>query len=604
MMGAASWTSWLVDSFIAFSALLLLVLVLRRPVARWFGPEAAYMLWALPALRWLMPPLALESLGLSSLIGWSSDTPHTATVTNNIAATDAAVTGPASSGTTLTGQAVTSQVAIDTPLSYGSITDLTSFLPALWLAGVVGLFALLIRHHFKIMAKIKADADPLGNIGKVALYESGVPTSPIASGLFDRSIFIPQSIRHWPDDVQRMAVAHEMTHHGAHHLIHNSIALALLCLNWFNPLAWLAARAFVVDQEADCDARTIAKYQFDRAHYATMLLEAAKVGRAPAWTLAPHAHLIPRKALVARIRRISMNKNDRTLRFAGYGLAIATGIALLPLTASMAVADDKTIENSVSIASTNGGPATIRISGGGEPVFRRNVSYKGKTYALWSDRDMSDAEVRHQFEQSEKAVAAADDAMRKADVAMGEAERARGEAEAVAGEAEAAAGKAEAQAAWAEEEATRHAGQGHSAEAARQAAQEARQAVAEARRDAHQARREAAEDARQAGEEARRDAEQSRREALEDARASQTEARAEAIASANGARAMAISSARAESIRARAMGQAEAARIRADAARNAVASVDWNGVRASVNAGVDGATAAVRNTRTDSAVTE
>ena len=68
-----SWSLWLVDSFIAFSALLLLVLILRRPVARWFGPEAAYLLWALPALRWLMPPLAFERLGLTPIATWFSD---------------------------------------------------------------------------------------------------------------------------------------------------------------------------------------------------------------------------------------------------------------------------------------------------------------------------------------------------------------------------------------------------------------------------------------------------------------------------------------------------------------------------------------------------
>lgn len=577
----ANWTGWLVDSFIAFSALLLLVLILRRPVARWFGPEVAYMLWALPALRWLMPPLALESLGLSSIISWPGEAPPPSTPVA-MTATDVAA-------------AATTAATTNAPAQ--SVIDLAPLLPALWLAGAVGLFALLIRHHVQVMARLKAHADPLGNIGKVALYESGLSTTPIASGLFDRSIFIPQSIRHWPDDVQRMAVAHEMTHHRSHHLIHNSIALALLCLNWFNPLAWLAARAFVVDQEADCDARTIDKYQFDRAHYAAMLLEAAKVGRAPAWALAPHAHLIPRKALVARIRRISMNKNDRTLRFAGYGLAIIAGIALLPLTASIAEADDKTIENSVAIASTNGGPATIRISGGGEPTYRRNVSYKGKTYALWSDREMSDAEVRRQFEQSEKAVAAADDAMRDADAAMREADRARGDAEAVGGRAEEAARKAEAQAAWAEEEAQRRAGEGEAS------ATEARRAAAEARREAEQARQEAERETRQAVAEARREAEQTRREAQQHARQAaweaQVEARAEARAAAAEARAEARTEARAEAIRARAEAQAETARIRADAARNTVMSVDWDGMRASVNAGTDGVNAAARAIRVD-----
>ena len=44
---------------LAVSAAVALVLLLRRPVARHFGPEAAYALWAVPAARLILPPLTL-----------------------------------------------------------------------------------------------------------------------------------------------------------------------------------------------------------------------------------------------------------------------------------------------------------------------------------------------------------------------------------------------------------------------------------------------------------------------------------------------------------------------------------------------------------------
>jgi hypothetical protein len=37
-------------------ALLLIVLVLRRPVARQFGAGVVYLLWAIPAARFFLPP--------------------------------------------------------------------------------------------------------------------------------------------------------------------------------------------------------------------------------------------------------------------------------------------------------------------------------------------------------------------------------------------------------------------------------------------------------------------------------------------------------------------------------------------------------------------
>ena len=45
------------QALIASSLLMLLVLVLRDPVRRAFGPSVAYALWALPVLRLFLPPL-------------------------------------------------------------------------------------------------------------------------------------------------------------------------------------------------------------------------------------------------------------------------------------------------------------------------------------------------------------------------------------------------------------------------------------------------------------------------------------------------------------------------------------------------------------------
>ena len=50
-------TGWLAQTLFSSTLLMLLVLALRRPVARLFGARMAYALWALPLLRMLMPPL-------------------------------------------------------------------------------------------------------------------------------------------------------------------------------------------------------------------------------------------------------------------------------------------------------------------------------------------------------------------------------------------------------------------------------------------------------------------------------------------------------------------------------------------------------------------
>ena len=53
-------TGVLVHTLVWTGVLIALVLLVRRPVARWCGPQVAYALWALPMLRLVLPlPLAL-----------------------------------------------------------------------------------------------------------------------------------------------------------------------------------------------------------------------------------------------------------------------------------------------------------------------------------------------------------------------------------------------------------------------------------------------------------------------------------------------------------------------------------------------------------------
>src|SRR5688572_25961129 len=54
-------SGWLIDTVLYTGLLIGLVLALRRPVGRFFGPQLAYALWALPFLRLLLPPIVLPA---------------------------------------------------------------------------------------------------------------------------------------------------------------------------------------------------------------------------------------------------------------------------------------------------------------------------------------------------------------------------------------------------------------------------------------------------------------------------------------------------------------------------------------------------------------
>ena len=45
------------DTLVTTAVLVLMILLIRKPFARHFGPGLTYALWAVPALRLLLPPL-------------------------------------------------------------------------------------------------------------------------------------------------------------------------------------------------------------------------------------------------------------------------------------------------------------------------------------------------------------------------------------------------------------------------------------------------------------------------------------------------------------------------------------------------------------------
>jgi beta-lactamase regulating signal transducer with metallopeptidase domain len=73
-------------------------------------------------------------------------------------------------------------------------------------------------------------------------------------------------------DEQRLVRAHERAHIDRLDARFNALALAMQCLNWFNPLAYVAAAAMRFDQELACDATVMMRLPGERRRYAETLL--------------------------------------------------------------------------------------------------------------------------------------------------------------------------------------------------------------------------------------------------------------------------------------------------------------------------------------------
>jgi beta-lactamase regulating signal transducer with metallopeptidase domain len=320
------------------------VLLVRRPAARWLGPQFAYTLWALPFLRLLMPPIVLPAsfaprpepvqAVAAPLAEWTE-----------VAATAAAT--PPTDGVAAGAPLAATTVPASAPAwNWGELAGVAL---SVWLGVALAFLVWRIVTYRRMRRELLAQARPVGETGKVRLVETPVVAAPVAFGVLDKVIALPPRFMAQRDRLARdLAIEHELAHHRGHDLLANFAAQALLALHWFNPLAWLGWRAMRRDQEAACDARVLAgRDRAERACYAALIAGAAAGRRAlgsrsalafNGALAAPMAGpLFGEKSIIHRLRSLPMSDVTRRRRWLGHGLIAASAIAL-PLTASFSYA--------------------------------------------------------------------------------------------------------------------------------------------------------------------------------------------------------------------------------------------------------------------------
>jgi len=371
--------TWLTDTALYSGALIAVVLVLRGPVARRFGPGMAYALWALPLLRLILPPIVLPA-------------------------------EPAEPVQPISGVVVELVPTATTPPAPAWI-DPAPVIQAVWLAGALTLLAWRTWSYLAMRRSLLADARPVGTSGKVRLVESPVVAAPVAFGVFDKVVALPPGFMNRADRQGRdLAIAHELQHHAGHDLAANLAMQPLLALHWFNPLAWLGWRAMRRDQEAACDARVLAGSDpAVRESYARLI---ASFAQSPRLALAaPMAcPVLGDKSIIHRLRSLTMTEPSSQRRLLGR-LLLGAGVLALPLTASISYAAQDTpaqpappappaapAEPAAPTVKTNT-KIVIVDNAGGKTIDEKNLHTRviekdGKTIILKTTKPLSDAEAQ------------------------------------------------------------------------------------------------------------------------------------------------------------------------------------------------------------------
>lgn len=308
-------SAWIVETLVATTVLMVLVLLVRGHVARLLGARTAYLLWLLPALRMVLPPLP-ESVGPAPI----AQLP----VVVDFSMIEAVELAP---------------VTPESGIAWGTVVL------AIWLTGALCYFGwhLIAYRRFVRNALARATQLPEFDRGGIEVCASQSVDGPFATGVFVPRIVLPYDYRYrYSAQELRLALTHEWAHHRRGDLSFNYFALAMLSLHWFNPVAHRAWRAFRADQELACDAIVLAHATPDERHaYGSALVKSACV-RTPVAACA----LNPRNQLKTRLL---MMRDARERMLVGRALAVAIVGGGLALTASGGIAAEKTREVESSV---------------------------------------------------------------------------------------------------------------------------------------------------------------------------------------------------------------------------------------------------------------
>lgn len=285
-MTLADVADWGLQTGLVVSFLIGLVLIIRRPFARYFGAGAAYALWLLPALRLFMPTLTVPFLRRSA-----AETPAPENFVPMSSAPELPVYNvPTETLPTFT---VDPNTFAETS-SHISTPSSGAMIAVIWLSVAIFWFGFQLIRQGAFMSRMRANSTSVSDRLLVAINRAGEMTGlrkpptvrlsgdvsgPMVTGLTRPLILLPKDFEvRFNREQQIFALVHEMSHIKRGDLWVALSVLGFRALFWPNPLVHYAAHKMRIDQEAACDAAVVARTGGGEAthSYAQTLVHAAK----------------------------------------------------------------------------------------------------------------------------------------------------------------------------------------------------------------------------------------------------------------------------------------------------------------------------------------
>ncbi len=324
----------------------LVPLILRRLMKKRYPARMVCVVWAILALRLLIPvqltlPQApVQVMPRTSYVVQSDQTafrqaglPVTQTPARWVTGTQAETLSAADTGTVKT-------------------VDITDILLTLWLAGVIACVLWQGIGYYRLIRSLKGTSQPVERADlhtilqeqcadlvidrEIPLRVSSAADCPMLAGFIHPTLYLPD------ERISRTDAAfifrHELTHYKHGDLWLKLLLLAARCLHWFNPLVHLIARFAQEDIEAACDDAVVRGHDgaYRRAYGETILRSAI-------------AQAQKRKALVScfgddkkTLMRRFEGLFDKSVKKRGVALVVMIALLVGSLSCTIAVGDRST----------------------------------------------------------------------------------------------------------------------------------------------------------------------------------------------------------------------------------------------------------------------
>lgn len=322
----------------------LVPLILRRLMKKRYPARMVCVVWAILALRLLVPvqltlPQApVQVMPRTSYVVQSDQTafrqaglPVTQTPARWVTGTQAQTLSAADTGTVKT-------------------VDITDILLTLWLAGVIACVLWQGIGYYRLIRSLKGTSQPVERADlhtilqeqcadlvidrEIPLRVSAAADCPMLAGFIHPTLYLPDERISRTDAV--FIFRHELTHYKHGDLWLKLLLLAARCLHWFNPLVHLIARFAQEDIEAACDDAVVRGHDgaYRRAYGETILRSAI-------------AQAQKRKALVScfgddkkTLMRRFEGLFDKSVKKRGVALVVMIALLVGSLGCTIAVGDN------------------------------------------------------------------------------------------------------------------------------------------------------------------------------------------------------------------------------------------------------------------------